>query len=99
MAGTVILHLAEGHKSAEGHFPGNPIIPGAVLLRDIVAAIAGDTLRLREVRAAKFHHPVRPGDTLTVSWTEASGGDIRFSCMADGATDPAVTGSFRLASE
>ena len=27
------------NPQAEGHFPGNPIIPGAVLLREIVSVL------------------------------------------------------------
>jgi 3-hydroxyacyl-[acyl-carrier-protein] dehydratase len=95
--GTARLRFAVGHKAADGHFPGNPIIPGAVLLRDIVAAIAGDSARCRDIRSAKFHHPVRPGDTLVVSWTEDPAGEVRFSCSIEGSTDAAVTGGFRLA--
>ena len=94
--GTARVHLAAGHISAEGHFPGDPIIPGAVLLREIVLAIGHGPDRLREVRAAKFHRPVRPGDTLLLTWTEDSGGEVRFSCSAADPGPPSVTGSLRF---
>lgn len=103
-SGTVARHLAAGHPAADGHFPGNPIIPGAVLLREAVAAIAatvnaaaGGAVAGFEIRAAKFHHPVRPGETLVISWT-AAGEDIRFSCAIAGADRPAMTGVLRLPS-
>ena len=98
----VSRHFAIGHPAAEGHFPGNPIIPGAVLLREIVAAISsgeesgGEAARCRDIRSAKFHHPVRPGDSIVVSWTEEAGGDVRFSCSVTGSHRPAVTGALRL---
>jgi 3-hydroxyacyl-[acyl-carrier-protein] dehydratase len=91
------LHFAIGDRSAAGHFPGNPIIPGAVLLREIVMAVAGGAAVCREIRSAKFHQPVRPGDTLIVSWTEKTGGEVRFSCTPAGSGQPAVTGTLRLA--
>jgi 3-hydroxyacyl-[acyl-carrier-protein] dehydratase len=99
---TASRHFAVGHRSAEGHFPGNPIIPGAVLLREIVAAIMGekqpdDAAGRMEIRSAKFHQPVRPGDTVTVAWTEREDGEVRFSCSVNGADRPAVTGTLRLA--
>jgi 3-hydroxyacyl-[acyl-carrier-protein] dehydratase len=101
-SGTATRHFAVGHPAADGHFPGNPIIPGAVLLRDIVAAISGadDTSRDRavagcDIRSAKFHHPVRPGDTLVIAWT-AAGEEVRFSCAIAGSDRPVVTGALRL---
>src|SRR5271156_3474597 len=92
---TASRHLAVDHRSAEGHFPGNPIIPGAVLLREIIAAImgerqGGDATRRLEIPSAKFHHPVRPGDTVIVAWTEKTDGEVRFSCSVAGSDRPAV---------
>jgi 3-hydroxyacyl-[acyl-carrier-protein] dehydratase len=101
---TAIRHLARPHPAAEGHFPGNPIIPGAVLLREIVAAVStedsssgGVSTPCREIISAKFHHPVRPGDMLVINWTEGTGGEVRFSCSVEGSERAAVTGSLRLA--
>ena len=102
VGGTAIRHFAFGDPAAAGHFPGNPIIPGAVLLREIVAAISatdavpGGSAKGCEIRAAKFLHPVRPGDTLQISWTVQAGGEVRFSCAVDGSARPAVTGALRL---
>jgi 3-hydroxyacyl-[acyl-carrier-protein] dehydratase len=102
-SGTAIRPLAADHPAANGHFPGNPIIPGAVLLREIVAAIAipgaapgGDAPWCRGIRSAKFHHPVRPGETIVVSWTARGEGEVRFSCSVAGSDVPAVTGALRL---
>jgi 3-hydroxyacyl-[acyl-carrier-protein] dehydratase len=101
-AKNVSRHFAVGHRAAEGHFPGNPIIPGAVLLREIVAAISsgaesgGNAARCRDIRSAKFHHPVRPGDTIVVSWAVEAGGEVRFSCSVASSPRPAVTGVLRL---
>ena len=97
-ARTARIVLAVGHKAANGHFPGNPIIPGAVLLREVIAAVIGDAAQTcRELRSAKFHHPVRPGDTLVLSWTVSAHDDIRFSCSLAGSGHLAVSGAFRLA--
>jgi 3-hydroxymyristoyl/3-hydroxydecanoyl-(acyl carrier protein) dehydratase len=100
---TASRYFAEGHPATDGHFPGNPIIPGAVLLREIIASVSatpetpdGDATRCREIRSAKFHYPVRPGDTLIISWTEEAGGEVRFSGSVAGSDRPAVTGTLRL---
>jgi len=81
--------FAPDHPTGAGHFPGNPIIPGALLLDRMLQAIGLQAGR-RDVRVAKFLRPVRPGDVVTFRWRR-SGRDIAFECvLADG--DIALTG-------
>ena len=72
------------HAAAVGHFPGNPIIPGAVLLNDVVDTI-GSTEHASpmsyEVSSAKFLRPVRPGDNVAITWDKRTSGEIRFECL------------------
>jgi 3-hydroxyacyl-[acyl-carrier-protein] dehydratase len=102
VSGIVTRRFAEEHPAAEGHFPGNPIIPGAVSLREIVAAIsraddAPDGAAAGcEIRSAKFHRPVRRGDTLVVSRTSEAEGTVRFSCAIVGSDRQAMSGALRL---
>ncbi|HWK44511.1 MAG TPA: hypothetical protein VNT30_07310 [Stellaceae bacterium] len=73
-------HLfAVDHPTAEGHFPGNPIIPGAVLLEAVLRAadLAGRHTAY-EIRAAKFLHPVRPGDRMEIRCEDLPASDTRF---------------------
>ncbi len=74
------LHVRLDEPAADGHFPGNPIVPGAVLLREIlrIVAPAGKAICC-EIRAAKFFQPVRPGDSLTIRWDAQAQGDINFT--------------------
>jgi 3-hydroxymyristoyl/3-hydroxydecanoyl-(acyl carrier protein) dehydratase len=39
------LSFAPDHPTAAGHFPGNPILPGALLLDEVVLAIAAGESR------------------------------------------------------
>lgn len=84
------LGFPAGHPAAAGHFPGNPMIPGALLLDAVIAAIAGEyrdsSMRLH---AAKFLRIVRPGDTLELRWQAQENG-ATFECLAAGGL--AVTG-------
>ncbi len=71
------------HPCAAGHFPGNPIIPGAVLLSTTLSAIEqalGVSLTPGRLKAAKFYSPTRPGDTVVIEFTGNLPGDIRFEC-------------------
>lgn len=73
--------LPADEPSAQGHFPGNPIIPGAVLLREIVKILsAGSGAICCEIRSARFLHPVRPGDRLAIVWEEKAAGEVGFIC-------------------
>jgi 3-hydroxyacyl-[acyl-carrier-protein] dehydratase len=79
------------HPAAAGHFPGNPILPGALLLDAIVLAVSrAAAAQSVAIRSAKFLRPVRPGDRLRVAW-ETKGADTHFSCIA-GSGEIAVSG-------
>jgi 3-hydroxyacyl-[acyl-carrier-protein] dehydratase len=84
MEQSVDIHFAADHATAAGHFPGNPIIPGALLLDEVVHAIAahaGDGRGI-VIRSAKFLRPIRPGDSLRVQWSACADGAITFECHA-----------------
>lgn len=73
------------HPAFAGHFPGNPILPGVVLLDvalQIIAGISGIALDLCEISSVKFLSLVRPGDELLIQHSVSSGGTIRFDIMA-----------------
>jgi len=75
------------HAAAQGHFPGNPIIPGAVLLSETLRAIEaglGRSLWPGQIKSAKFVHPVRPGDRVSIEYSGRNESSIRFSCKVGG---------------
>ena len=80
------------HPALPGHFPGNPIIPGAVLLSEAAQAIAQDLAAPgpMQVQSAKFLRPVRPGDRVLIRFDRDSRGSIRFTCDVEG--KPVLTG-------
>jgi 3-hydroxyacyl-[acyl-carrier-protein] dehydratase len=95
-----IFVIGADHPSLPGHFPGEPIVPGAVLLDHAIAHIENHTKRrVAGIAAAKFNLPVRADKTCvltmqvkddTVSLSAAVDGEIVFSLSAllqDKATD------------
>lgn len=77
------------HPAARGHFPGNPIIPGAVLLSATLQAIEAALhaqLSPCRIKSAKFYRPVRPGDKVAVEYLRSGAEDIRFSGNVNGKT-------------
>ena len=87
------LIFTADHPTAAGLFPSYPIIPGALLLDAVVAAVAGDTTVT--VRAAKFLRPVRPGETLRLRWQSGAGGTVKFECRVGG-DDLAMAGAIEV---
>ena len=81
------LNFPADHPCGVGHFPGNPIIPGALLLDEVLASI-GASLAINgaawHVKAAKFPQPARPGDAVHINYTQAPNGEIRFECTVSG---------------
>ena len=75
--------FAVDHVAAAGHFTGNPIIPGAVLLDETWRAIAAKVDRPVmpcKFRTVKFLHPVRPGDKMLIFWSTGADGATKFHC-------------------
>lgn len=81
------------HPASLGHFPGDPIIPGAVLLSETLQAIEaalGAGLVPFQITSAKFLHPTRPGDRVVIEFSRTARGEIRFTCAVAGR--PVLTG-------
>jgi len=97
---SVALCFASNHPSAEGHFPSNPIIPGALLLDEVVKLIAEMANRGGEIkiRSAKFHCLVRPGESLHVRWQPLAAGTIKFECWLIGQDALAAAGTLEIGS-
>lgn len=69
--------IPSDHPSLPGHFPGRPIVPGVVVLEQVLGAIESShgalgALRLPQV---KFIQPLLPGETADVI---LSGGSPRW---------------------
>jgi len=89
--------LPEDAASARGHFPGNPIIPGAVLLREVMRAVmAGQPVPQCELRSARFLRPVRPGDRLAIAWQDRPDGEIGFTCSTGQPPQRVAFGTLRM---
>ena len=73
------------HPSLPGHFPGRPIVPGVLLLEQVVAAIEARYGPLQGLRLprVKFVQPLLPGEVATVE-LEGEAPRWRFRVLRDG---------------
>jgi 3-hydroxyacyl-[acyl-carrier-protein] dehydratase len=84
---STVLRIAPDHPACAGHFPGNPMVPGAWLLAAVLGQITADAGLERTapaVKSAKFFHPVRPGDSVDIDYTVSAQREIRFQCAVAG---------------
>lgn len=62
---TSVIVVPANHPALAGHFPGQPVVPGVVLLDAVLAAIrTRRDLVLRAIPVAKFLQPVLPDERI-----------------------------------
>ncbi len=84
------IQVPEDHPTARGHFPGRPVVPGALLLDEVAAALAGPGPLT--FRAVKFLAPVAHGAWLELRWQTADGGLWRFEIRRAAEQTTVLTG-------
>jgi 3-hydroxyacyl-[acyl-carrier-protein] dehydratase len=80
--------IDKGHPSLPGHFPGTPIVPGVVLLDEILAALTEwrrRGSRVTAIHAVKFLAPLKPQQPFTICLSAGRDAEdeVDFSCRVD----------------
>lgn len=97
------LEIPVNHPSFAGHFPGQPIVPGVVLLDEVMQAAAkhvsgwDDAAQtIIAIPVCKFLRPVLPGATLDLTLSPgAQPGTLNFKLQQAG--QAVASGSLSLA--
>ncbi len=60
--------IRANHPALSGHFPGNPVVPGVVILDCILQALdeIPGKLSLVQIRDTKFISPLLPEQTMSI---------------------------------
>jgi 3-hydroxyacyl-[acyl-carrier-protein] dehydratase len=91
------LSITTEHPALPGHFPGQPIVPGVVILDLLVEEWRKrrpDT-PLRGLRKMKFVAMLAPAQEFSVSWSEIRDGKVAFTVESGGKS--LAAGQFVLA--
>jgi 3-hydroxyacyl-[acyl-carrier-protein] dehydratase len=88
--------VSETHPALAGHFPGDPVVPGVVLVDHMLDAIA---IRYPDVRISgahrlKFLRVLRPAESFSVMCTKGPSGRIRVRCVIG--EEVVAEGSFEI---
>ncbi len=66
-----VLTLNASHTIFSGHFPGQPVVPGACLLqmlKEIMEEVTRTTLQLSKANSLKFLAPIDPGKNSEIEF-------------------------------
>jgi len=76
--------ISPRHASLAGHFPGNPLVPGVVILDEVMSSIRRqiDNVEICSLPAVKFLSPLLPGNEVTVTLEKKQTALLDFTCHA-----------------
>lgn len=91
MAWLVNVELNENHSIYQGHFPGNPVLPGVCtlqIIKECVDELMGTTLQYAQVNSCKFLSAINPKLTprLQIALTAKLLDDNQIQLLAEGKT-------------
>jgi 3-hydroxyacyl-[acyl-carrier-protein] dehydratase len=75
--------ISAAHPSLPGHFPDMPLVPGVVILDEVLGALFEwrKDCQLTGIRTVKFLVPLRPEQTFTICFSAIDDrGEVNFSC-------------------
>src|SRR6266536_4977571 len=79
--------ISADHPSLPGHFPGTPLVPGVVILDEVLAALVEwrKDCQLTGIRFVKFLVPLKPEQSFTIgcSLSNYRAGEVDFCCRID----------------
>jgi 3-hydroxymyristoyl/3-hydroxydecanoyl-(acyl carrier protein) dehydratase len=76
--------IGKDHPCLAGHFPGNPIVPGTLILDRVFELLEHQfpQIRISEIITAKFMQPLLPEQGFELS-ADIKSGKINFECRVD----------------
>ena len=96
---TASFTIPLNHPALPGHFPGNPVVPGVVVLDHVIRVLAANGVplpQLRKLKHVKFIEPLLPDQDATVT---AEVGDTALSFSVTRGDRTIAKGTFEVGNE
>ena len=78
--------IRANHPTLPGHFPGTPLVPGVVILDEVLAVLIEwrQDSQLTGIRMVKFLAPLQPEQAFTISLSARNehAEEVNFCCRA-----------------
>ena len=79
--------ISADHPSLPGHFPDMPLVPGVVILDEVIAALLEwrKDCELTGIQTVKFLVPLKPEEPFSIRFSagDEGGGEMNFSCRVE----------------
>ncbi len=79
--------ISPNHPSLAGHFPGNPVVPGVVILSELLRAteswLQWSTSAPIAVTSVKFMRLLRPSEPFTLLLEQRSQSTVSFAVLRE----------------
>ena len=74
--------IGSDHPALPGHFPGQPVVPAAVIVSRVMetARRSWPNIRVTGIRKAKFLQRVEPDEPLRIEFDAPTGDSLKFVC-------------------
>ena len=81
-----VVLISPDHPALRGHFPGHPVVPGVVILDEVIETLrlhAGHALVVTGLSSVKLSSPLLPGQPLTIEIEQPETKGAAFTCRVD----------------
>lgn len=77
------LTITNDHPALPGHFPGHPVVPGVLVLDEVIETLKhrfGDALVVTGLPAVKLSSPLKPEEVLMITIESEDTETAAFTC-------------------